>query len=581
MSATSCDRQPLGVDVVGTVEGGGPVGRGTVPGAVDGVVVAAVEVAVGPPPGASVVEVVASDVETSLGCVVAASVACGSVDRPGALVGMPIAEPGCCGSIEQATSAAAASSAAQPRRRGRPEPERHSFCSRDMGLIAGTLVADTARQAGDAAGSRQEAAVALPAVPEFQTSPGMRDILPPESGRWRQFVGVFADTVERAGYSQVISPLLEDLGVFQRIGDATDVVSKEMYDFHDKGGRHIALRPELTASICRAFVEHRPVTPWKIWYTGSMFRYEKPQRGRYRQFDQVGIEVLGADDPYLDVEIIALGWDFFRALGLRQVNLLVNSLGEPDDRARYVEALTAHFTAHADALSPESRQTLQRNPLRVLDSKRDQDAPLIAGAPRIADFYSDAAAAHFDAVQAGLQASGIPFTVSSTLVRGLDYYRRTTFEYQGGTLDSAQNALGGGGRYDGLVESLGGPSTPGVGFALGLDRTLLACDDEGTFSAPSADVDVFVVDTTGGLEALQITSSLRAAGLRVDRAYENRSMKSQMKVADRSGAAVAVIVGSDEVAAGTVTVRPLRDHSVAQHQVDRSSLTTHLRTIIT
>ena len=334
MSATSCDRQPLGVDVVGTVEGGGPVGRGTVPGAVDGVVVAAVEVAVGPPPGASVVEVVASDVETSLGCVVAASVACGSVDRPGALVGMPVAEPGCCGSIEQATSAAAASSAAQPRRRGRPEPERHSFCSRDMGLIAGTLVADTARQAGDAAGSRQEAAVALPAVPEFQTSPGMRDILPPESGRWRQFVGVFADTVERAGYSQVISPLLEDLGVFQRIGDATDVVSKEMYDFHDKGGRHVALRPELTASVCRAFVEHRPLTPWKVWYTGSMFRYEKPQRGRYRQFDQVGIEVLGANDPYLDVEVIALGWEFYRALGLEQVNLLINSLGEPSDRAR-------------------------------------------------------------------------------------------------------------------------------------------------------------------------------------------------------------------------------------------------------
>lgn len=409
----------------------------------------------------------------------------------------------------------------------------------------------------------------------------MRDILPPESARWRRFVEVFAATVETAGYAQVISPLLEDLGVFQRIGDATDVVSKEMYDFQDKGGRHIALRPELTASICRAFVEHRPVTPWKIWYTGSMFRYEKPQRGRYRQFDQVGIEVLGADDPYLDVEIIALGWEFFRALGLRQVNLLVNSLGEPADRARYVEALTAYFESRAAELTPESRQTLTRNPLRVLDSKREPDAPVVAGAPRIADFYSEAAAAHFAAVQDGLRATGIPFTISSTLVRGLDYYRRTTFEYQGGTLDSAQNALGGGGRYDGLVESLGGPSTPGVGFALGLDRTLLACDDEGVFAAPSGDVDVFVVDTTGGLEALQLTVALREAGLRADRAYENRSMKSQMKVADRSGAAVAVIIGSDELAAGTVTVRPLRDHAVAQHQVERSSLITHLRTIIT
>ena len=408
----------------------------------------------------------------------------------------------------------------------------------------------------------------------------MRDILPPESARWRRFVEVFADTVERAGYAQVISPLLEDLGVFQRIGDATDVVSKEMYDFHDKGGRHIALRPELTASVCRAFVEHRPLMPWKVWYSGSMFRYEKPQRGRYRQFDQVGIEVLGADDPYLDVEVIALGWEFYRSLGLQQVDLLVNSLGEPDDRARYVEALTSHFESNLDALSPESRQTLQKNPLRVLDSKRTQDAPVVAAAPRIADFYSDAAAAHFAAVQDGLRTSGIPFTISSTLVRGLDYYRRTTFEFQGGTLDSAQNALGGGGRYDGLVESLGGPATAGVGFALGLDRTLLACDDEGVFAAPSGDVDVFVVDTTGGLEALRLTNELRSAGLRADRAYENRSMKSQMKVADRSGARVALIVGSDELAAGCVTVRLLRDHSIEQHPVERTNLITHLRNII-
>ena len=396
------------------------------------------------------------------------------------------------------------------------------------------------------------------AVPEFQTSPGMRDILPPESARWRQFVQVFARVTEGAGYGQVVSPLLEDLGVFQRIGDATDVVTKEMYDFVDKGGRHVALRPELTASICRAFVQHRPLTPWKIWYTGSQFRYEKPQRGRYRQFDQVGIEVLGADDPYLDVEIISLGWEFFRALGLSRVTLLLNSLGEPDDRARYVDALKAYFEANLSELSEESKLTLQKNPLRVLDSKRPQDAALVAGAPRIADFYSASAAAHFAAVQAGLTALGIPFTVDSTLVRGLDYYRHTTFEYQGGTLESAQNALGGGGRYDGLVESLGGPATAGVGFALGLDRTLIACDDEGVFPAPTPEVDVFVVDTTGGLEALQITTALRALGVGADRAFENRSMKSQMKGADRSGATFAIIIGSNELEAGTAVVRPLR-----------------------
>ncbi len=419
-------------------------------------------------------------------------------------------------------------------------------------------------------------------VPEFQTSPGMRDILPPESARWRRFVEVFARVAEQAGYGQVMSPLLEDLGVFQRIGDATDVVSKEMYDFVDKGGRHIALRPELTASICRAFVQHSPQVPWKIWYTGSMFRYEKPQRGRYRQFDQVGIEVLGADDPNLDVEIIALGWEFYRALGLQQVTLILNSLGEPDDRARYVQALKAHFEANLDALSAESRVTLEKNPLRVLDSKREHDAPLVAATPRIADFYSEKAAAHFDAVQAGLQALDIPFTLEPKLVRGLDYYRHTTFEYQGGTLDSAQNALGGGGRYDGLVEALGGKPTPGVGFALGLDRTLLACDDEGVFAPPSTAVDVFVVDTTGGGEALRITAEVRAAGLKADRAFENRSMKSQMKAADRSGAAFAVIVGSNELESGTVVVRPLRaepagpDTASGQSSVARSDLISHL-----
>ena len=411
----------------------------------------------------------------------------------------------------------------------------------------------------------------------------MRDILPPESARWRRFVDVFAQVCESAGYGQIIPPLLEDLGVFQRIGDATDVVSKEMYDFEDKGGRRIALRPELTASVCRAFVQHNPVVPWKVWYAGSMFRYEKPQRGRYRQFDQVGIEVLGADDPNLDVEVIALGWEFYRALGLEQVRLLVNSLGEPEDRARYVAALQAHFEANLEALSAESKVTLAKNPLRVLDSKREQDAPLVAAAPQIADFYGDKAAAHFAGVQAGLTALGIPFTVDARLVRGLDYYRHTTFEYQGGTLDSAQNALGGGGRYDGLVESLGGQPTAGVGFALGLDRTLLACDDEGVFAAPAQAVDVFVVDTTGGLEALRLTAELRAAGIRADRAYENRSMKSQMKVADRSGAAIALIVGSNELDAGTVVVRPLREHDTdrgAQTAVARTDLIPHLRNLL-
>lgn len=410
---------------------------------------------------------------------------------------------------------------------------------------------------------------------EFQTSPGMRDILPPESARWRRFQAVFASIVEAAGYGEIMPPLMEDLGVFVRIGSATDVVTKEMYDFVDKGERRVALRPEQTASVCRAFAQHRPLTPWKVYYSGPNFRYEKPQRGRYRQFDQVGIEVLGADDPYLDVEVISLGWEFYRQLGLRQVDLLLNSLGEPEDRAAYVEALKAYFDDNIDALTEESRITLAKNPLRVLDSKRAPDAAVIAAAPRIGAFYSPAAAAHFELVQQGLTDLGIPFTIDTTLVRGLDYYRRTTFEFQGGTLESAQNALGGGGRYDGLVESLGGPPTHGIGFALGLDRTLLACDDEGVFPAPATSVDVFVVDTTGGREALRITAELRDSGFATDRAFENRSMKSQMKAADRSGAQVAVIIGSNEVEAGTVVVRPLRgpiSDAVLQREVPRDAL---------
>jgi histidyl-tRNA synthetase len=412
---------------------------------------------------------------------------------------------------------------------------------------------------GNAAAWAGGAPIASSAVPEFQTSPGMRDILAPDSVRFRRFVDVFASVVEPAGYQLVVPPLLEDAGVFQRVGEATDVVAKEMYRFSDLGGRDVVLRPEQTASVCRAFVQHRPTTPWKTWYAGPNFRYEKPQRGRYRQFDQVGVEALGVDDPHLDVEVIALAWRFYAALGLRQVTLLLNSLGEPEDRARYVAALRDHFAAAGDALSEESRTTLARNPLRVLDSKRPQDEGAIAAAPELAGFLGPDATEHFATVRRGLDALGIPYRVEPRLVRGLDYYLRTTFELAGGTLDSAQNALGGGGRYDGLVEALGGPPTPGVGFALGVDRTLLACDDEGVFGPPPTAVDVFVVDTTGGAEALTITDQVRRAGRSADRAYDRRSMKAQMKAADRSGARVAVIVGDDERAAGKVLLRPLRD----------------------
>jgi histidyl-tRNA synthetase len=385
----------------------------------------------------------------------------------------------------------------------------------------------------------------------------MRDVLPPESARRRQFTDTFAEVANAAGYGEVTTPLLEDYGVFARVGDATDLVQKEMYRFTDLGGRDVAIRPEFTAAVCRAFVEHRPPTPWKVWCGGPLLRYERPQRGRYRQFDQVNLEVLGSNDPMVDVEVIALGWRFYQRLGLHKVSLLVNSLGTPEERAHYIEALRRYFTDNLARLSDQSVTTLARNPLRVLDSKRPEDAELIAGAPLIAESHGSVTAAHFDAVCAGLELVGIPYTVAPRLVRGLDYYVSTTFEFAGGTLDSAQNALGGGGRYDGLVEALGGPPTPGIGFALGVDRTLLACDDEGVFDAPVAQVEAFVVDTTGGAAALAITEELRRAGVSADRAFDGRSMKSQMKAADRSGAATAIIVGPDELEAGTVLLRPM------------------------
>ena len=405
-------------------------------------------------------------------------------------------------------------------------------------------------------------AVALPVVAQalFRAPVGTRDILAPESARRRRLVSVFADLAERSGFGLLESPVFEDLGVFQRLGAANEIVTKELFEFFDKGDppRHLALRPELTASVCRAFAEHRPTPPWKIWYSGPQFRYERPQAGRYRQFEQVGVETLGTDDPHADVEVIGLGVRFYEALGMKRVRLQINSLGDAESRPAYDAALAAYLQDRRGELSEQSRLTLERNPLRVLDSKREQDQPVIAEAPVMADFLSGASAEHFAAVRAGLDSLDAAYEVSPRLVRGLDYYTRTTFEFVADALDTAQNAVGGGGRYDGLVEELGGPATPGIGFALGVDRILLACDAEDAFSGTAPPVEVFVVDVADGRSAVVLCDRLRQAGLGVDRAFDGRSMKAQMKRADRSGATVAVIVGPDEQAAGTATVRDMR-----------------------
>ncbi len=407
--------------------------------------------------------------------------------------------------------------------------------------------------------------------PRFQALPGTTDLLAPGSDRLRALIDVFADEAARAGFGEIVSPVFEDLGVFTRIGESTDVVTKELYAFDDNGGRRIALRPEFTASVCRAYAERRPVTPWKTWYAGPAFRQEKAQRGRYRQFNQVGAEVIGSHDPDLDVELIALASRFYERLGLRQVRLLINTLGDAGDRPGYLDALRSHFAAGIDALSEQSRQTLQVNPLRVLDSKREQDRPLIETAPVLLDHVSSDAVTAFERVCSGLDALGIAYTVEPRLVRGLDYYTRTTFEFAADALDAAQNAVGGGGRYDGLVADLGGPDDPGVGFALGSDRTLLACDAEGVFEAAPAPVSVFVVATTPGTEALEIADELRRSGIATDRAFDGRSMKAQMKAANRSGAPLAVILGETEVASDSVSLRPMQGEG-DQVLVGRSEL---------
>ncbi len=392
----------------------------------------------------------------------------------------------------------------------------------------------------------------------FQALPGTRDLQSPDTDRMRALVAIFAEEATAAGFGQVIPPMFEDVRVFDRLGEATDVVSKELYAFEDKGGRQIALRPEFTASVCRIFAEQRPPTPWKVWYSGPSFRYDKPQKGRYRQFDQVGVESIGTHDPDVDVELIALASRFYERIGLGKVTLLMNSLGDKADRPRYLEALRAHFESNLDALSEQSRKTLELNPLRVLDSKRPGDAELIAAAPFLSDYLSDEAAVAFERVCAGLDSLGVAYERAPRLVRGLDYYTRTTFEYAAHGLDAAQNAVGGGGRYDGLIADLGGPEEPGVGFALGVDRTLLACDAEDAFAAPDTSMQVWVVSTADGVEALGIADDLRRAGLRTDRSFDGRSMRAQMKAANRSDADVAVIVGEDEAANDTVTIRPLR-----------------------
>jgi histidyl-tRNA synthetase len=389
---------------------------------------------------------------------------------------------------------------------------------------------------------------------------GTHDVLWPESSRWEALVAAFAGRARRAGFGLALTPVFEDARLFRRgIGGQSDVVNKEMYEFTDRDDRPLALRPEGTAPIVRAFVQHHPAVPWKAWYVTPAFRYEQPQAGRYRQHHQLGVEVLGTEDPDLDVEVIALAAGFYADLGLRQIDLAVNSMGCAGDRPRYIAALSEFLGRHAGELCDEHRERYAVNPLRVLDCKRPQCRAVTEDAPRLVDFLDDECAVHLARVRSGLDALGVTHRLEPRLVRGLDYYTRTTFEFSATALETAQNAVGGGGRYDGLAEAIGGDPTPGIGFGIGIERLLMACDAEGCFAVAAPPADAFVIDLTGGEQARDLVDGLRRAGLSALRAYDGRSLKSQLKQADKSGARFAVIIGAEELSNGVVTLRPLRD----------------------
>jgi histidyl-tRNA synthetase len=406
-------------------------------------------------------------------------------------------------------------------------------------------------------------------VTRYRAPKGTYDILPPESTRWREARNTFDRLSTEYGYDMVITPMFEDTDVFARgVGTDTEVVEKQMYTFEDKGGRSITLRPEMTASVVRAIVQAGGVQGrFKGAYWGEMFRYERPQKGRTRQFMQAGVEYLGSASAEADIEVIEFGYRLLEKLGVPGVEIRLNSIGDPEDRLAYQQAIGQFLRERFDDLSEDSKRRIDTNPMRVLDSKADQT--VIANAPVPLDFLGESAKAHFDAVKTGLHDIDLAYVIDDKLVRGLDYYTRTVWEYIPMGYDAAQSSVGGGGRYDGLFELLGGKPTPAVGLAMGVDRILLASQSE----EQSSELDVFVVVTEDSLRspARILTSDLRRVGLRADMTDVQRSVKAQFKEADRRRARSAVVVGS-EWTAGEVTIKDLdtgNQQVIAAKEIER------------
>ncbi len=394
----------------------------------------------------------------------------------------------------------------------------------------------------------------------LQPARGTRDLIGEEFRRHHHVIEAARRIALLYGFEEWATPIFEDTRVFARgLGDTSDVVSKEMYSFEDRGGESVTLRPENTAGVCRALVSNgltQANLPRKVFYAGPMFRYERPQKGRYRQFTQIGIEVLGAAEPLADAEVIACGWHIQQALGITEgTELEVNTLGDAASRDAYRAALVAYFTAHQDRLSADSRMRLERNPLRILDSKDAGDRAIIADAPTIFDHLTPEAAGFFDAVQRHLAGFGVPFRINPRIVRGLDYYSHTAFEFVTERL-GAQGTVMGGGRYNGLVEEMGGPPTPSVGWAAGVDRLALLVEASGLTPPAPRPVAVIPVGEAAEAPALQLLQSLRRAGVVAEIAYKG-NLKRRMERANRQSARAAVILGEEELAQGAAQLRNL------------------------
>lgn len=396
----------------------------------------------------------------------------------------------------------------------------------------------------------------------YQRPKGTADILPGESAQWEAVEKLAREIFARYGYREIRTPIFENYNIFARsAGETSDVVTKEMYDFKDKGDRHVALRPEGTAGVVRAYVENKLYgpeynKPYKVYYMGPMFRYERPQSGRQREFHQIGVEALGSDNPAVDVEVMTMALRLFKQLGLTGLRVAINTLGDQETRDTYRQALIDYLKPHYDELSEDSQERLEKNPLRVLDSKDPRDKQFVDDAPSILDYLTDDAQKHFDLVKEMLDELDIDYTVDPTMVRGLDYYNHTIFEVmvQAKSLGQGYTTICGGGRYSGLVEELGGPDTPGVGFAVGLERLMLLLNEEGLLKKADPDLDVYVVGIgeATNTASFKLVEAARDAGFVAERDYLNRKPKAQFKTAAKENAKVVLTIGQKELESGTV-----------------------------